>query len=78
MANELIAVRIHPWQAFRLRRYATEVGQHEGLVVTDALKIFFAMLNLPAATTERWLTAYRADVETSLKEADKDVAHEVD
>lgn len=59
MSNELLAVRIHPWQAFRLRKYAEMQGQNEGVILMDALKTFFSMQNLPGELTQKWLAEYR-------------------
>lgn len=60
MPNELLAVRIHPWQAFRLRKFAELQGQNEGLILMDALRTFFSLQNLPSELIQQWLAEYRA------------------
>lgn len=70
MPNELLAVRIHPWQVFRLRKYADMNGQNEGAVVTDALKVYFGILDLPDSLTESWIAEYRAHNEGKAAETE--------
>lgn len=70
MANEFIAARIHPWQAFRLHKYAEMQGQNEGAVLMDALKTFFSIQKIPAELTKKWLDEYRASHRESPDEMD--------
>lgn len=57
--SEFLAARVHPWQAFRIRRYADRIQQPLGLVLTEAIQVFLSTQQLPQEVTDAWLREYR-------------------
>ncbi len=55
---ELLAVRVHPWQAFRLRQWAEHKGVPLGMMLTEAIQGFLASENIPQELTDQWLLEY--------------------
>lgn len=59
MPNPLLSARIHPWQNFRIRKYAEEQGQELGAILTEAIQIYFSHLNISQEHINEWIKEYR-------------------
>jgi len=53
----LLAARVPPWQAFRLRKLAEEKGLPLGLVLTEAIQAL--MLDVDEEKIQMWLKEYK-------------------
>ena len=61
--SEFLAARIHPWQAFRIRKFAEYKGLPLGLVLTEAIQLLLSTENLPPELLETWLEEYHREKE---------------
>lgn len=57
--SEFLAARVPPWQAFKIKKLAERNNQNLGLVLTEAIQIYFSTLELPNELLEQWLEEYR-------------------
>ena len=57
--TELLAVRVHQWQAFRFRKWAEHKGVPLGMMLTEAIQGFLVSENIPQELIEEWLREYR-------------------
>jgi len=57
--DNLLAVRIHPWQLFRFRKWVERSGKSPSQAIQEALQIYFSTLNLPKSMINKWLSEYR-------------------
>ena len=60
MSYPLLAVRVHPWQLFRFRKYAQKHGIHLGQLATEMIQEYLAQPyhGVPKAELEKWLAEY--------------------
>lgn len=59
--SEFLAARIHPWQAFRIRKWAEHKKQPLGLVLTEAIQLYLSSEKVPPELLEQWLVEYRKE-----------------
>ena len=57
--TKLLAARVHPWQAFRIRKWAEIQGIPLGVILAEAIQVFLSTQQIPNSTIERWLEEYR-------------------
>ena len=57
--SELLAARVHPWQAFRLRKWAEHKQMPLGLILTEAIQVYMGIEAIAPELTEQWLKEYR-------------------
>lgn len=56
--SDLLAARVNHWQAFKIRKYAEENGIPLGLVITEAIQLYFSQLNISQERIDAWLVEY--------------------
>lgn len=70
MKSNLLAVRVEPWQLFRFKQFVKHRRARPGIVLQEALQIYFRTIKLPKDLEKRWLDLYheekRAGHEASL------------
>ena len=57
----LVGVRVHSWQWFKFEKWAKGQNLHLGQALTEAVKEFLAIQNIPQATIDTWLSQYREE-----------------
>jgi len=55
--STLLAARIHPWQAFKIRKISEERGQRLGLILSEAIQIYTS-LQFSKEKLDEWLREY--------------------
>lgn len=57
--SDFLAARVHPWQAFRIRKFAQFKGIPLGLILTEAIQVYLSIEKVPPELVEEWLKEYR-------------------
>lgn len=57
--NNLLAVRVQPWQLFRFKRYVLYAKKKPSVVIQEALQIYFSSITIPEAIKTQWLNDYQ-------------------
>ena len=67
--SDFLAARVHPWQAFRIRKWAEHAEQPLGIVLMEAIQVYLGEQHIPPELAEAWLKEYQ-EIKTT-----KEAAH---
>jgi len=59
--NNLLAVRIQPWQLYKFKKYVDYRKSRPSIIIQEALQIYFSTQEIPEKYLEIWLDEFHRE-----------------
>jgi hypothetical protein len=56
--KNILAARVEPWQLFKFKKFVEWRNSRAGIILQEALQIYFSTMDLPKDIMDHWLDEY--------------------